>query len=111
MKNSKLISLVCLPLFVMQTLTAQVRLPCLIRDSMILQRDSKINIWGWASGNEKIKIKFNGRNFDATASVDGKWSLQLPAMKAGGPYMMRIDATNHLVIANILIGDVWLCSG
>ena len=111
MKNSKLISLVCLPLFVMQTLTAQVRLPRLIRDSMILQRDSKINIWGWASGNEKIKIKFNGRNFDATASVDGKWSLQLPAMKAGGPYMMRIDATNHLVITNILIGDVWLCSG
>ena len=78
---------------------------------MILQRDSKINIWGWASKNEKISIKFNGKNFKTTANTDGKWLLQLPPMKAGGPYTMNIDASNHLVINNILIGDVWLCSG
>ena len=92
-------------------MTAQVRLPRLIRDSMILQRDSRINIWGWAPKGEKIKIKFNGKNFKATANADGKWLLQLPPMKPGGPYTMNIDASNHLVINNILIGDVWLCSG
>jgi sialate O-acetylesterase len=78
---------------------------------MILQRDSKINIWGWASKGEKIKIKFNGKNFKTTANTDGKWLLQLPPMKAGGPYTMNIDASNHIVINNILIGDVWFCSG
>ena len=110
MKN-KITPAFCFFFVIVQTVTAQVKLPRLIRDSMILQRDSKINIWGWASKNEKIKIKFNGKNFKTTANTDGKWLLQLPPMKAGGPYTMNIDASNHLVINNILIGDVWLCSG
>ena len=111
MKINKIIAAVWFSLVIMQTTTGQVRLPRLIRDSMILQRDSKINIWGWASKNEKIRMKFNGKNFKTTATNDGKWSLQLPPMKAGGPYTMNIDASNHLVINNILIGDVWFCSG
>jgi sialate O-acetylesterase len=110
MKN-KIITALCLFFLITQILCAQVRLPRLIRDSMILQRDSRINIWGWASKGEKIIIKFNGKNFKTTASAEGKWLLQLPATKAGGPYTMNIDASNHLVIRNILIGDVWLCSG
>ena len=111
MKKNTIITTICFFFLVVQTLNAQVRLPRLIRDSMILQRDSKINIWGWASKNEKIRIKFNGKNFKTTANADGKWILQLTPMKAGGPYTMNIDANNHLVINNILIGDVWLCSG
>src|SRR6478752_5333752 len=110
MKN-KIITSLCFLLLITQMITAQVRLPRLARDSMVLQRDSKINIWGWAPKNEKIRIKFNGKNFKTTANTDGKWVLQLPPMKAGGPYTMNIDASNHLVINNILIGDVWLCSG
>ena len=82
----KNITALCFFFLIVQTTTAQVRLPRLIRDSMILQRASKINIWGWASKNEKIRIKFNGKNFKTTANTDGKWLLQLPAMKAGGPY-------------------------
>lgn len=110
-KKSTIFTTLCLFLLIGQTVSAQVKLPRLIRDSMILQRDSKINIWGWASKSEKIKIKFNGKNFKTTANAEGKWSLQLPAMKAGGPFTMNIDASNHLVINNILIGDVWFCSG
>ena len=110
MKN-KFITAVCFFSAITQVVTAQVRLPRLIRDSMILQRDSKINIWGWASKNEKIRIKFNGENFKTTTNADGKWLLQLPPMRAGGPYTMNIDASNHLVISSILIGDVWFCSG
>lgn len=90
---------------------AQVRLPQLIRDSMILQRDAKIKIWGWASPNEKIRINFNKKNFKTKTDVQGNWSLYLPAMKAGGPYTMRIDAKNHITLKEILIGDVWLCAG
>jgi len=111
MKKDKIIPILCSLLSIVQTITAQVRLPRLVRDSMVLQRESKINIWGWASKGEKIKVKFNGKNYNTTAAIDGKWLLQLPAMKAGGPYTMNIDANNHLVINNILIGDVWFCSG
>src|SRR4030095_13196734 len=110
MKN-RIITTLCFCFVITEMVIAQVRLPRLIGDSMILQRDLKINIWGWASRNEKIRIKFNGKNFKTTANADGKWLLQLPPMKGGGPYIMNIDASNHLVINNILIGDVWLCSG
>ncbi|HEV8284154.1 MAG TPA: sialate O-acetylesterase [Chitinophagaceae bacterium] len=89
----------------------QVRLPRLIRDSMILQRDVKIKIWGWASPAEKVTVRFNEKNLKATADKDGKWLTYLPPMKAGGPYKMNIDASNHITINDILIGDVWLCSG
>jgi sialate O-acetylesterase len=91
--------------------SAQVRLPRLIRDSMVLQRDAKINVWGWAAAGEKINIKFNNKTLKATAGTNGKWAAQLPSMKAGGPYTMQIDASNRIVLKDILIGDVWFCSG
>ncbi|MBA4141080.1 MAG: sialate O-acetylesterase, partial [Segetibacter sp.] len=96
---------------VFQVTFSQVKLPRLIRDSMVLQRDSNIKVWGWASAGEKLSIKFNNKNYKTTSGVDGKWSLLLPAMKAGGPYTMNIDASNHITLNNILIGDVWFCSG
>lgn len=89
---------------------AQIELPQIIRDSMILQRDSKIKIWGWASNGEKVSVKFNGKTYHAKTN-DGKWILQLPAMKAGGPYTMKIAGRNKIVLHDILIGDVWLCAG
>jgi sialate O-acetylesterase len=96
---------------IFQSSIGQVKLPRLIRDSMVLQRDIKIKIWGWATAGEKLTIKFNGKKLKATADKDGKWLAYLPPMKAGGPYTMNIDASNHLAINNILIGDVWVCSG
>jgi sialate O-acetylesterase len=106
----KVCAIVSLLLFYMVSL-AEVKLPRLIRDSMVLQRDAKIKIWGWASPGEKVKIDFNNMKSSTTTDATGKWLLWLPAMKAGGPYVMKIDAGNHLVLREILIGDVWLCSG
>ncbi|MCU7550147.1 sialate O-acetylesterase [Chitinophagaceae bacterium LB-8] len=91
--------------------TAQVKLPQLVRDSMVLQRESKVKIWGWASKGEKVTIRFNGKQFRTTTGSDGKWSILLPPMKAGGPYQMDISSSNHLTLKDILIGDVWLCAG
>lgn len=91
--------------------STQVRLPRLVRDSMVLQRDKKITLWGWASPGEKISITFNRAKAKTKAGIDGKWIVSLPSMKAGGPYVMKIDASNHLTLTNILLGDVWLCSG
>ena len=92
-------------------LQAQVKLPRVVRDSMILQRDTKVNIWGWASPNEKVNVKFNSKSYKVTTSADGKWLLQLAPMTAGGPYTMEITGKNRIMLKDILIGDVWICSG
>ncbi|MCP9753492.1 sialate O-acetylesterase [Ferruginibacter sp. HRS2-29] len=92
-------------------LSAQVRLPALVKDFMILQRDHKVNIWGWASPKEKITIRFQQKNYKTTTGTDGKWLVILPPMKAGGPYTMDITGKNKISLKEILIGDVWFCSG
>jgi sialate O-acetylesterase len=78
---------------------------------MILQRDSKINIWGWASPGEKISIKFNSKKYSTKAGRDGKWTVVMLPQKAGGPYSMEISGKNKIVLKDILLGDVWFCSG
>jgi len=105
-------------LFIVQLLTlfvftafSQVKLPRIIRDSMILQRDEKIKIWGWASGSEKVNLRFNGKVYKTKADAAGKWMILLPPTKAGGPYNMDISASNKISIKEILFGDVWFCSG
>lgn len=89
----------------------QVRLPRLIRDSIVLQRDTKINVWGWASKGEKVTVKFNGKTYKITTGDDEKWKLQLAPTPAGGPYTMEISGKNKISLHDILIGDVWLCAG
>ncbi|CAN5734271.1 sialate O-acetylesterase [soil metagenome] len=90
---------------------AQVRLPKLVSDGMVLQRDTKIKIWGWGSAGEKVTVNFNKKKFKTTTDGNGQWMVTMPAQKSGGPFEMKIDASNHLTLKNILIGDVWLCSG
>ncbi|HEY6976095.1 MAG TPA: sialate O-acetylesterase [Chitinophagaceae bacterium] len=102
-------SLSCL--FVFITTSAQVRLPHLVSDSMILQRDAKTKIWGWAPGGEKVTVHFHNKIYSTITKKDGKWIITLSPEKAGGPYNMEIDAGNQVIIKNILIGDVWVCSG
>jgi len=98
-------------LIMFQTGLAQVKLPRLVRDSMILQRDANIKIWGWASKDEKITVKFNNKTYKTKADGEGNWSLQLTSMKEGGPYTMDISGKNKITLKEILIGDVWFCSG
>jgi sialate O-acetylesterase len=92
-------------------LFAQVKLPKLISDGMVLQRETKIKIWGWASANEKVTINFIGSTYNAFTKANGEWEVILSELKAGGPYVMEIEATNSIIINDILVGDVWLCSG
>lgn len=89
----------------------QVKLPKLISNGMVLQRDTKIKIWGWSAPNEKIAIDFINSKYKIKANNNGEWELQLSNLKAGGPYLMKINASNTLEINDILVGDVWLCSG
>jgi sialate O-acetylesterase len=98
-------------LLIFQTTFCVVRLPNLVSDGMVLQRNTKVKIWGWASPGEKINLQFRYKDYSTIANTDGKWKIALFPMKEGGPYSMKIDASNHLVINNILVGDVWICSG
>ena len=90
---------------------SQVKLPALIRDSMVLQRDTKINVWGWAGKGEKISVKFNGKTYNSKTDANGKWLIVLAPTKAGGPYTLDITGSNKISLKNILVGDVWICSG
>src|SRR4030042_515721 len=103
--------LFCYLLFICQTAFCQVRLPALISDGMVLQRDTIVKIWGWADKGEKVKIDFNGKTYNTSAGADGKWEVLLSQLKAGGPYSMNIEADNHIILKDIMVGDVWVCSG
>jgi sialate O-acetylesterase len=78
---------------------------------MVLQRDTNVKIWGWASAGETIVIQFIGSTYHTTANSNGEWEVMLPELKGGGPYVMQINASNSTTINDILIGDVWVCSG
>ena len=87
---------------------AKVKLPALISDGMVLQREQPVKIWGTADAGESVSVTFMKKKYAATADNNGHWSVTLPSMKAGGPYLMRI---NDIKLNDILIGDVCLCSG
>lgn len=93
------------------TVTANVTLPKIFADNMVLQRNTLIPIWGMAAGNEKIQVKFNNQTKSVKADITGKWMIKLDAEQAGGPYVLSIKGENTILIKNILVGDVWLCSG
>jgi sialate O-acetylesterase len=90
---------------------AQLRLPKLISDGMVLQRDAPLKIWGWASPGEKIAVSFLGKRYKTTTDRSGKWQVGLPSYPAGGPYTMEIAGKTKLTVKDILLGDVWFCSG
>lgn len=90
--------------------SANVRLPKLTGSNMVLQRNKPVNIWGWADKGEQVSVSFLGKTYNTT-TTDSIWKIVLPAMKEGGPYDMTIKGRNEIKLKNILIGDVWLCSG
>lgn len=87
---------------------AKVKLPTLIADGMVLQREQTVLVWGTADPNEEVVVQFLKKKFETSADAEGSWKIALPPMKAGGPYTMSV---NEIQIKDILIGDVWLCSG
>ena len=87
---------------------AKVSLPKLFQSGMVLQRGKTIPIWGTADAGETVTVTFNKKQYTAVADEQGRWRVDLPKMKAGGPYELTVDS---LQLTDILIGDVWLCSG
>lgn len=94
-----------------QAVYSEVRLPKVISDGMVLQRETPLKIWGWADRGEEITLHFNNNSYQTLADSAGNWEINLPPQKAGGAFQMKISGTNKITISNILLGDVWLCSG
>lgn len=88
-----------------------VRLPALIGNNMVLQRDTKIALWGWADPGEQLGIEFHGETIKTKADKSGRWSTFAGPFTAGGPYDLVVVGKNRLKLRNVLIGDVWLASG
>ncbi|MDR0908061.1 MAG: hypothetical protein LBM63_05605 [Rikenellaceae bacterium] len=106
MKKAFYLLLVCLSVGI--TAQGKVRLPNLISDGIVFQRNAPICVWGWADAGERITLSFLGEEYKTRADKQGEWKIMLPAQPAGGPYTL---AVNDLTVSNILIGEVWLCSG
>ena len=104
----KKILLIAVMLLTASLAEAEISLPQLFQSGMVLQRGKVIPIWGKANPGELVTIRFNNKQFATTADTNGHWRINLPKMKAGGPYTLTVG---DQVLTNILIGDVWLLSG
>lgn len=111
MKRSILVTYLFAVVF-SSTINAVVKLPSIFSDNMVLQRDQTVNVWGWADKNEKVSVVFNGQNIKIKADKAGCWKVELSPMTFGGPYTLKIQGKHNVVTKeNILVGDIWLCSG
>lgn len=94
-------------------LLAEVRLPSLIGDNMVLQQQSTAHLWGWAGPGDKVFVttSWNQKRDSVVAARDSKWVVNIATPSAGGPYMVTIQSGNTIELKNVMIGEVWVCSG
>ena len=91
---------------------ADVRLPGFFGEHMVMQRDAELRIWGWCDAGEKVSVTLNGKEASTRGREDGTWDVTLPAMKANSkPQTLQVKGNNVINISDVLIGEVWLCSG
>jgi sialate O-acetylesterase len=92
-------------------LAAEVKLPALISDHMLIQQQMPVRIWGKSAPGEKVAVEMNAQRASSTADSSGAWEVFLPPMTAGGPYVMDVQGANQLVVHDVLVGEVWVGSG
>ncbi len=107
----RLLSVAISIFMVSATIHAEVTLPRVIGNHMVLQRNQPVKVWGWAEKGEKVTVTLNGQVEGTRTGKDGKWMVTLDPMEAGGPYGMEVRGKNRVNLEDILVGDVWICSG
>ncbi|MEJ7557462.1 MAG: sialate O-acetylesterase [Pedobacter sp.] len=92
--------------------TAQLRIPNIFTDEMILQRDKEVNIWGWAKPGIEVEVQLGKASYRATVKEDSTWSVVIPFHRAGGPYLLTVNSSGEQIkLKDIYFGDIWFCSG
>ncbi len=92
-------------------ISAQVKLARIFNDHMVIQRSKPIQVWGWAKAGEKISVSLAGNTQHVKANKDGEWLAVLPQLTAGGPHELIVKGNNSILLKDVMIGEVWLCSG
>lgn len=92
---------------------AKVKLPGLVADNMVLQRQTEVSLWGWADAGKTVTVttSWDGKNHTAKAAPDGAWIVKVATPEAGGPYKIKISDGQAVELSNVMIGEVWICSG
>ncbi len=108
---NRLMSLTALVTGGLTSLQAAVTLASPFTDHAVLQRGIEIPVWGSAAAGEKVTVTFDGQNKSVTTGVDGRWLVKLTSHQAGGPYDLTIAGTNTITLTDVLVGEVWICSG
>ena len=90
---------------------AEVRLPQVFGEHMLLQRQQAIPVWGWAQPGERVRVQLHRQSATTTANAQGRWQLRLQPEAAGGPYTLRVQGENRIEFKDVLLGDLWLASG
>ncbi len=106
-----LVSFIATAILLSAALRADVSTPAIFGDHMVLQRDLANPVWGWADPGEKVSVSMNGQKHSATADRNGDWKVKLKPLPAGGPHTLIIKGKNTLSYADVLVGEVWICSG
>jgi len=113
MRSARVLALLTLAVFVsfMARAAADVSLPSILADHMVVQRGLPVHLWGMASAHENVSATFRGETESTIADELGRWSLYLSPGEAGGPFPLTVKGTNTIVLNDVLVGDVWVASG
>jgi len=107
------LSLFCAVFLISAPLFAEIKLPAIFGNQMVLQQQSDVAVWGTAEKNATVKVitSWNNKKYTTKASDDGRWKLKISTPQAGGPYNLTISDGKELTLENVLIGEVWVCAG
>ena len=107
------LSVFLLCLLSLSAVRSEIGLPAVVGDHMVLQQRSAVPLWGTARSGGLVKItpSWDHRVYSVTAAVDGSWRVRIKTPVAGGPYTITLDDGKKLVLSDVLIGEVWICSG
>ena len=90
---------------------AEVKLPALFSDHLVLQQDTTVPVWGWAAPGEEVTVSIKGQKQSTKADAEGKWKVQLAKLSPGEPTELSVKGTNEITVHDVLVGEVWLGSG
>ncbi|MBN2632327.1 MAG: sialate O-acetylesterase [Bacteroidales bacterium] len=110
---SKISALILMLLVSQALIRAEVKLPSIFTDNMVIQQQTEAAIWGTATANSTVKIStsWNRKSYTSKADATGRWKIKVSTPVAGGPYTITVTQGNTIVLKNVLVGEVWVCSG
>jgi sialate O-acetylesterase len=109
--STRLLALSTIAAGIASTAFADVKLPSIISDNMVLQQDAPAGVWGWADPGEKVTVKFGDKSAETVADDKGKWKVKLEGLATGAPGELTVAGKNTLTIKNVVAGEVWVASG